>query len=81
VFCGSHDKSLYSINLFSGVLIWKVSFNSVIFSSPCYLPFSSSEDAILCICSTKGEICLIESSSGKILQSVDVKGEKSETLN
>ncbi len=72
VYFGSHDKNLYSINISTGKFNWKVECDSVVYSSPCFLPWN--EKSIICVCSSKGEIILVEN-SGKILQKMKMKGE------
>lgn len=75
VFCGSHDKHLYCLEAATGNLIWKLSFSSVIYASPCYLPISNQNECLVCSCSSKGEVFLIQGSSGKMIQCVNTGGD------
>jgi acyl-CoA synthetase len=75
--CGSHDGNLYCLNAATGDVKWSFSAKSLVYSSPCSVlaTLDNVQMDVVCVCGSKGDIHLLQGTTGKQLSSVDINGE------
>lgn len=72
IFVGSHDGNVYCFDM-EGTVCWKHSLEGVVFSSPsCWV---TSIQGFVAVCSTKGDIVILDEREGKTVASYHLDGE------